>query len=224
MGISRSATLSCLLYSCFVSYQYSERIQEWLQNSTEETLVLQANNSFFRRLVYQVIRTDFNDALHAVADTRARTMTVQRMTDEIRLQKEQAKIPKPPMLNLRRVLDMTVEAKKPLIGHNCFLDLMQITQQFLWDLPRELEDWKRSLNLEWSTYVSYTDIWKPSPFFVMGIFLTVFYLIFQSSIIDTKHLAGHPAIKEHLETTGLETVSECVQKEPFSTVGPKIGK
>ncbi|KAG0039485.1 hypothetical protein BGZ82_007995 [Podila clonocystis] len=169
-----------------------ERIQEWLQNSTEETLVLQANNSFFRRLIHQVIRTDFNDALHAVADTRARTMTVQRMTDEIRLQKEQAKIPKPPMLNLRRVLDMTVEAKKPLIGHNCFLDLMQITQQFLWDLPRELEDWKRSLNFEWNT------------------------------IIDTKHLAGHPAIKEHLETTGLETVSECVQKEPFSTVGPKI--
>lgn len=30
-------------------------------------------------------------------------------------------------------------------------------------------------------------------------------------------------IKEHLESTGLETVSECVQKEPFSTVGPKIG-
>lgn len=115
--------------------------------------MLQANNSFFRRLVYQVIRTDFNDALHAVADTRARTMTVQRMTDEIRLQKEQAKIPKPPMLNLRRVLDMTIEAKKPLIGHNCFLDLMQITQQFLWDVPRELEDWKRSLNLEWNTYV-----------------------------------------------------------------------
>ncbi|KAF9210132.1 hypothetical protein CPC16_011597 [Podila verticillata] len=169
-----------------------ERIQEWLQNSTEETLVLQANNSFFRRLVYQVIRTDFNDALHAVADTRARTMTVQRMTDEIRLQKEQAKIPKPPMLNLRRVLDMTIEAKKPLIGHNCFLDLMQITQQFLWDVPRELEDWKRSLNLEWNT------------------------------IIDTKHLAGHPMIKEHLESTGLEIVSECVQKEPFSTVGPKI--
>lgn len=137
-----------------VTHSNSERIQEWLQNSTEETLVLQANNSFFRRLVYQVIRTDFNDALHAVADTRARTMTVQRMTDEIRLQKEQAKIPKPPMLNLRRVLDMTIEAKKPLIGHNCFLDLMQISQQFLWDVPRELEDWKRSLNLEWNTYVS----------------------------------------------------------------------
>ncbi|KAF9416605.1 hypothetical protein BGZ94_010172 [Podila epigama] len=169
-----------------------EKIQEWLQNSTEETLVLQANNSFFRRLIYQIIRTDFNNALHAVPDARARTMTIQRLTDELRLLKEQAKIPTPPTLNLRRVLDMTIEAKKPLIGHNCFLDLMQITQQFLWDLPVELEDWKRSLNLQWNT------------------------------IIDTKHLAGHPLIQPLMESTGLEAVSTSVQKEPFSTVGPKI--
>jgi len=78
-------------------------------------------------------------------------MTLRRMTDEIRQQKEDAKIPRPPMLNLRRVLDMISEAKKPLIGHNCFLDLMQITQQFLWDLPIDLDDWKRALMLEWDT-------------------------------------------------------------------------
>lgn len=84
-------------------------------------------------------------------------MTLKRMTDEIRLQKEQARIPKPPTLNLRRVLDMIADAKKPLIGHNCFLDLMQISQQFLWDLPAELEEWKRMLNREWDTYVALCD-------------------------------------------------------------------
>ncbi|KAF9947043.1 hypothetical protein BGZ70_002906 [Mortierella alpina] len=169
------------------------KIQEWLQSSEEETLTVTANNSFFRRLVYQIVRTDFNDELAVTSNAQARTMTLKRMTDEIRLQKEQARIPKPPTLNLRRVLDMIADAKKPLIGHNCFLDLMQISQQFLWDLPSELEEWKRLLNREWDT------------------------------IIDTKHLASHPLVAPLLtDGTGLESVSKCVQKAPFATVGPKI--
>ncbi|KAF9566880.1 hypothetical protein EC968_003543 [Mortierella alpina] len=170
------------------------KIQEWLQSSEEEeALTITANNSFFRRLVHQIVRTDFNDQLAVTSNAQARTMTLKRMTDEIRLQKEQAKIPKPPTLNLRRVLDMIADAKKPLIGHNCFLDLMQISQQFLWDLPSELEDWKRLLNREWDT------------------------------IIDTKHLASHPLVAPLLtDGTGLESVSKCVQKAPFATVGPKI--
>ncbi|KAI8597066.1 ribonuclease H-like domain-containing protein [Dissophora ornata] len=167
------------------------KIKEWLQ-SPEEPLTVSAPNSFFRRLVYQVVRTDFNDELHVAANAQARTMTIQQYTDEIRYQQEQAKLAKPPMLNLRRVLDMISDARKPLIGHNCFLDLMQISQQFLWDLPLELDDWKRALMLEWDT------------------------------IIDTKHLAGHPLISPLLPTTALETVSESVQKAPFATVGPKI--
>ncbi|KAF9347674.1 hypothetical protein BGX26_000858 [Mortierella sp. AD094] len=169
-----------------------EKIREWVESSTEETLTISAPNSFFRRLVYQIIRTDFDDSLHAASNAQARTMTLQHLTEEIRLQKEQAKIPRPPTLNLRRILDIISDSRKPLIGHNCFLDLMQISQQFLWDLPLELDEWKRSLTTEWNP------------------------------IIDTKHLASHPLISPLLATTGLEMVSECVQKAPFATVGPKI--
>ncbi|KAF9198745.1 hypothetical protein BGZ49_000338 [Haplosporangium sp. Z 27] len=167
-------------------------IKEWVQSSTEETLTIPAPNSFFRRLVYQIIRTDFDDSLFATPNSQLRTMTIQHLTEEIRKQKEQAKIPKPPMLNLRRVLDIISDSRKPLIGHNCFLDLMQISQQFLWDLPVELGDWKRALTAEWNT------------------------------IIDTKHLATHPLISPLIAITGLDIVSESVQKAPFATVGPKI--
>jgi len=82
-------------------------------------------------------------------------MIVSKMTDEIRAAKELAKTAQPPKLNLRRVLDMISESKKPLIGHNCFLDLMQISSQFMWDLPFELEDWKKALTREWNTYVQW---------------------------------------------------------------------
>lgn len=133
---------------------YSANIKEWLASTeglTDEELTIPANNAFYRRLVHQIIRTEFKGELDSSSNAHERTMTLRRMTEKIRKEKEEAKIARPPKLNLRRVLDMISEAKKPLIGHNCFLDLMQITQQFLWDLPTELDDWKRALSLEWKT-------------------------------------------------------------------------
>ncbi|KAF9132789.1 hypothetical protein BG015_003667 [Linnemannia schmuckeri] len=171
------------------------RIKEWLASTDgldNEELTIPANNAFYRRLVHQMIRTEFKSELDSTSNAHERTMTLRRMTDKIKKEKEDAKIARPPQLNLRRVLDMISEAKKPLIGHNCFLDLMQITQQFLWDLPFELDDWKRALSLEWKT------------------------------VIDTKHLATHPLIKQHLDNSGLDLVDKTVQRRPFSTVGPKI--
>ncbi|KAG0268905.1 hypothetical protein DFQ27_005344 [Actinomortierella ambigua] len=168
-------------------------IQEWLQTSTEATHTVFAPNSFFRRLVHQIVRIDHGDNLHVTANPQARTMTLQRMTDELRKKIEEARVPKPPMLNLRRVLDMISKARKPLIGHNCFLDLMQITEQYLWELPSELSKWKEMLSVEWDM------------------------------IMDTKHFANHPTIAPLMEgNTGLENVSEAVRKDPFTTVGPRV--
>ncbi|KAG0233494.1 hypothetical protein BGW41_001454 [Actinomortierella wolfii] len=154
------------------------------------------NREFYentRRLVHQIVRNDHGDNLHVVANPQARTMTLQRMTDELRKEAEEARLPKPPTLNLRRILDMITKAKKPLIGHNCFLDLMQITEQYLWDLPQDLTQWKEMLHAEWET------------------------------IVDTKHLASHPTIAPLMDgNTGLENVSETVRKDPFKTVGPRI--
>lgn len=127
----------------------SGKIKEWMQSSTETTLTIPAGNSFFRRLVYQILQTDFNNELLGTSNPITRTMTVQRLTDELRLLQEEDRIPKPPALNLRRVLDMISDARKPLIGHNCLLDLLQITQQFLGDLPLYLKDWKKAQSIEW---------------------------------------------------------------------------
>ncbi|KAF9930184.1 hypothetical protein FBU30_000784 [Linnemannia zychae] len=171
------------------------KIQEWLDKPDdvrEEWLKFDNVNAFFRRLIYQIIRTDFNGGLDSTSNNFARTMALRRMTDDIRREKEEGKSAKPPTLNLRRVLDMISEAKKPLIGHNCFLDLMQITQQFLWDLPVELDDWKSALMAEWKT------------------------------VIDTKHLATHPLIVQHLSNSALDVVNVTVQEDPFRTVGPKV--
>ncbi|KAF9181945.1 hypothetical protein BGZ50_005223 [Haplosporangium sp. Z 11] len=168
-------------------------IKDWFENSTEEALTVPAPNSFFRRLVHQIMRTDFGDhGLYVVSNSQARTMTVRRLTEEVRQEQEDAKKIQPPTLNLRRVLDMISDARKPLIGHNCFLDLMQISQQFLWELPLDLEEWKKAITREWNT------------------------------VIDTKHLAGHPMITPLINVTALECISSSVQSAPFVTIGPKI--
>ena len=41
---------------------------------------------------------------------------------------------------LSRVVDLLIKAKKPLIGHNMFLDIMFLYQQFIADLPASLEE------------------------------------------------------------------------------------
>ncbi|KAF9132089.1 hypothetical protein BGW39_000808 [Mortierella sp. 14UC] len=171
------------------------KIKEWLETTKGlhgDSLTIPANNAFYRRLVHQLIRTEFNGNLDSTSNAQERTMTLRHMTEKIRKEKEDAKIARPPKLNLRRVIDMIVESKKPMIGHNCLLDLMQITQQFLWQLPHELEDWKRAVNLEWKT------------------------------VIDTKHLASHPLIRPHLDNTALELVNLTVQRDPFSVIGPQV--
>ena len=43
-------------------------------------------------------------------------------------------------LGFSRVVEVIIKAKKPLVGHNMFLDMMFLYQQFIADLPDSLEE------------------------------------------------------------------------------------
>lgn len=43
-------------------------------------------------------------------------------------------------LGFSRVIELIINAKKPLVGHNLFLDIMFLYQQFIADLPDSLEE------------------------------------------------------------------------------------
>ena len=43
-------------------------------------------------------------------------------------------------LGFSRIVEIMIKEKKPLIGHNMFLDIMFLYQQFIADLPDTLEE------------------------------------------------------------------------------------
>jgi len=43
-------------------------------------------------------------------------------------------------LGFSRIVELIIKAKKPLVGHNMFLDIMFLYQQFIADLPETLEE------------------------------------------------------------------------------------
>lgn len=43
-------------------------------------------------------------------------------------------------LGFSRIIELIIKAKKPIIGHNMFLDIMFLYQQFIADLPDTLEE------------------------------------------------------------------------------------
>lgn len=45
-------------------------------------------------------------------------------------------------MNFRTIIELLVKSKKPIVGHNCLLDLCQLVHQFWKELPEKLKDWK----------------------------------------------------------------------------------
>ena len=50
------------------------------------------------------------------------------------------------LLGFSKLLHYISKSKKTLIGHNCFLDLIKIYNQFLHPIPEKYEEFKRDLN------------------------------------------------------------------------------
>ena len=46
-------------------------------------------------------------------------------------------------LNFRIIIELLIESKKPIVGHNCLLDMCQLVHQFWEELPEKLKDWKK---------------------------------------------------------------------------------
>lgn len=49
-------------------------------------------------------------------------------------------------MGFTRVIEMIIDAKKPLIGHNMMFDLCFIYHQFVEDLPRTFKDFTKGWN------------------------------------------------------------------------------
>ncbi|CAG8545102.1 6348_t:CDS:10 [Diversispora eburnea] len=129
------------------------------------------------------------------AESKPKSILFERLTEaqkekKVKIEVEEALAAS---LNFRTIIELLIESKKPLVGHNCFLDICQLVQQFWMELPEKLREWKK---------------------LVHGLF---------STIIDTKHIAAtHRKLQTLIPKNGVQDILQIVQTEPFESLSPKI--
>lgn len=134
-------------------------IQEWFEKckknpslpASEKKLELPSCNSFKRFLLYQKIPAKFGSEITLVKRSassserkdvgidlflfnereRQEFLDNELVNQESQLQEA---------IGFRKVIDCIIQHGKPIVGHNCWLDLCHIVEKFIEPLPESLED------------------------------------------------------------------------------------
>ncbi len=170
---------------------FMSKMTDWLQNSTEKTLKITTQNGYQRKIVYHFVRKEGNGYVLAEGFGDA-AMQLKKVTAE-----EKANLEKQSVQNtdkelselsgFRKVIDAIRKAKKPIIGHNMFLDLAHTMNQFVHFLPQEYTDFQEQVK-------------------------DAFPMIF-----DTKYMcAAVPELAAAVPKTSLNQVFDRVQTDPFT--------
>ncbi|KAI9012738.1 ribonuclease H-like domain-containing protein [Gaertneriomyces semiglobifer] len=164
-------------------------IAHWLQNSPDPSITIKCPSSFHRRLIHQEVRKQWLSALKT--EGKFGQITVRKMTVEERKndKSREAELSEEleQLIGFRKVIDILAHAKKPIVGHNMMLDLLQTYHQFHSWLPQELSTFKKNVH-------------------------RLFPQIF-----DTKYLCHSiPSIQAHILNSGLSEVLNRVSMSPFT--------
>nr|CAG8485315.1 4220_t:CDS:10 [Entrophospora candida] len=169
-------------------------IDDWLHNSTTQQLTIETPTVKEKRLLFQEFRARFIG--YASADSKPKSILFIRFTKEQREKKSQKNAEEAVVsnINFRTIIELLVKSKKPIVGHNCLLDLCQLVHQFWKELPEKLKDWK-----------------------------SLVHEMFEV-VIDTKHIAAsNHKLQELIPRNGVQDILEIVQTENFEKIAPKAG-
>lgn len=123
-------------------------VDNWLQNSTEKSLIVTAENSFKRLLIHQEVRKRYNSFLMTEKDFLG--VKVTRLSADERENgfdaMKKKEIDLDDAIGFRKVIDAISESRKPVIGHNMFLDLAQTYDKFIGRLPDRVQDFKAAIH------------------------------------------------------------------------------
>ena len=174
-----------------------EKISEFLSDSKAMSVDIECANPYKRKLVYQVIEGDFKDQ-HLIAQKveKEKIMTIKRHNDttfkEIEKREQDKKREDVKCKGLLYIIEAIIDSRKPMVGHNCLLDILHIYKQFLYPLPDSLDKFKKSL-------------------------CSVF-----PKLLDTKLIASVEPLKSYIPATQLGDMFSLVSNTPKLRGLPKI--
>ncbi|KAK9763357.1 hypothetical protein K7432_010043 [Basidiobolus ranarum] len=126
-----------------------QNVDEWLTSGQDNYLNIDVSNGYRRRLVYQEVRNRYGPEL--VAEGRQGFIKISKTSNESRtkLKEEKVKLFEHDVqraIGFRKIIDLICKSKKPIVGHNMFLDLCMIYEQFFEPLPERFEDFQKKIH------------------------------------------------------------------------------
>lgn len=105
-------------------------------------LVLPPGNAFKRRLIYEAVAfSEFNEQIDlACTSADKMKLTARKSSPEAKKDRERNALLH--MIGFSEVIKLLVKYKKPLVGHNLYLDLLYIFNAFVEPLPENYKEFK----------------------------------------------------------------------------------
>lgn len=131
-----------------------DSIEEMLKDPEGKVTQIPPCNGYVRKLIYQTAKQRFKAGIHMEASTndkKERFIVVTKVSEDEKKKLEEAKQAKEQELienavGFSQVVKMISQSGKLVVGHNMFLDLLHVIDQFLCPLPEQFEDFKATIS------------------------------------------------------------------------------
>eukprot|EP01124_Arcella_intermedia_P026581 TRINITY_DN5026_c0_g1_i1.p1 TRINITY_DN5026_c0_g1~~TRINITY_DN5026_c0_g1_i1.p1 ORF type:complete len:665 (-),score=127.78 TRINITY_DN5026_c0_g1_i1:952-2946(-) len=174
----------------------NQDIEQWIEDTTSSELILKPSNPYLRKLTYQEIEEKYSTLIHAVP-VRQPSPTI-KLIKKAEGQTYQKFTPKPDDVPIcfKTVMDLLVSHKKPIVGYDCFQDLVHLYCRFISELPYSLEQFKDDFNAK-------------------------FPVVFDTKLISNTHQAFKSGLERN---TTINDVYSLLTQSSFLQVPIKFGK
>ena len=179
-----------------------DSIEEMLKDPEGKVTQFPPCNGYVRKLIYQTAKERFKAGIHMEAATnekKERFIVVTKVSEDEKKKLQEEKEAKEQELienavGFTQVVKMISQSGKLVVGHNMFLDLIHVIEQFLFPLPEQFEDFKATIS---------------------AIF---------PRLVDTKVMANTQPFRDLIPSSMLADLVKNVSKKPFQKVAVQFDK
>ncbi|GBN13375.1 Poly(A)-specific ribonuclease PARN [Araneus ventricosus] len=172
----------------------NERVDAFILDESQTAMQLEPCSSYLRKLIYESVQSKHSTGIEMsskiVESSNQRYITIIKCTDQDKLDKLQSQEINDlgdvdSAVGFRKVMDYLSASKKLMIGHNMYLDVFHMIEQFFFPLPEDLSEFKSMVRMTFP------------------------------NLLDTKYLASSEKLRPFLESTQLGELLRQVKGKSF---------
>lgn len=168
----------------------TKKVDSFIEDNRDESLTLEPANGYQRKLIYSVLKDEkYADKITLSlkkAEGALRSLIVTRIDESKKVSERDRLLLQ--TIGVSKIIDLIKESEKPIVGHNCFIDLAFIVHQFISPLPSSYSEFKCMVHA------------------------------FFPYVYDTKYLSSTSGICGHIDDSALLKLYHRIKQEPFAPV------